>query len=52
MTDLGLILCLAVVRTKEPPLIFEMSALALFFGGIGVVVTAVLAKKHEDDNGS
>ena len=44
MTDLGVGLCLAVFWTDEPPLIFEMSALALLFGGIGVVVTAVLAK--------
>jgi hypothetical protein len=48
MTDLGLILCFSVVKTSEPPLIFEMSALALLFGGIGVVVTAVLAKVTEE----
>lgn len=51
MTDLGLVLCLAVFWTDEPPIIFEMSALALLFGGVGTVVTAVLAKTTEDRDG-
>lgn len=49
MTDLGLVFCLLVFKTDEPPLIFEMSALALLFAGIGTVVTAVLAKVTEEN---
>lgn len=50
MTDLGVLLSLIwpLVARGEPPLIYEMSALALVFGGIGVIVTAVLAKDAED----
>jgi hypothetical protein len=50
MTNMGIVFCLLVVKTDEPPLIFEMSALALLFGGIGVVVTAVLAKVTDENN--
>lgn len=31
----------------EPPVVYQMSAFALTFGGIGAVVTAVLADKQE-----
>ena len=46
MTDLGIVLAVAwwFVARSEPPLIYEMSAFALVFGGVGVVVTAVLAE--------
>lgn len=49
MTDLGLLLAVVwpVVARSEPPLIYEMSALALIFGGVGVVVTAKLAEDED-----
>lgn len=50
MTNLGLGACGYVVRTSEPPLIYEMSALALLFGGIGVVVTAKLAQNDPNSD--
>lgn len=46
MTDLGGILCfLWWLFPEEPPLIYEMSALALLFGGLGFVITAKLAEE-------
>lgn len=48
MVDLGLVLCGAVFLTNEPPLIFEMSAMAILFSGITTVVAAVLAQHEED----
>lgn len=47
MCDIGLVLCLFVFWTDEPPIIFEMSALAILFAGIGTVVTAKLAEDTE-----
>lgn len=47
MTNLGVALSLLVFSVSEPPLIFEMSALALVFGGVGTVVTARLAEKSD-----
>lgn len=46
MTDLGFLLAIIwpVIARSEPPLIYEMSAGALIFGGVGVVVTAKLAE--------
>ncbi len=46
MTDLGMILAIAwpIIARSEPPIVYEMSAIALVFGGIGVVVTAKLAE--------
>lgn len=46
MTDLGIVLAVAWpgIARSEPPLVYEMSAIALIFGGIGVVVTAKLAE--------
>ena len=46
MLDLGIIFAVGwpVIAPSEPPLIYEMSALALIFGGIGVIVTGVLAE--------
>lgn len=44
MTDMGVVFCAMVFWTNEPPLIFELSALALLFAGIGTVVTAKLAE--------
>ena len=50
MIDLGLVLAFGwpIFAKQEPPLIYEMSAAALVFGGIGVVVTAVLAEDTGD----
>lgn len=36
------------IHTKEPLLIYEMSAFALVFGGMGIVITAVLALETSD----
>lgn len=48
LTGLGLVPY--VVWSGEPPVIYEMSALALIFGGLGVIVTAVLALKEDADS--
>ena len=52
MTDLGVVLAVAwpLIARSEPPLVYEMSALALIFGGIGVVVTAKLAEDTTSDS--
>lgn len=34
--------------TSEPPLIYQMSAFALLFAGLGLLVTAVLAIESSD----
>jgi hypothetical protein len=49
MTDLGITLAVAwpLIARSEPPIVYEMSAAALIFAGIGVVVTAVDAEHLE-----
>lgn len=47
-TLLGLCLVPLVVVSGEPPLIYLMSAGALILGGMGILVTAVLAVKEDD----
>lgn len=49
MFDVGLVMHVIDPLVDEPPLIYQMSAGALTFGGIGVVVTAVLAKVTEEN---
>lgn len=49
LTILGVLLIPYGIFTGEPLLIYEMSALALVIGGLGVLVTAVLAVE-EDPN--
>lgn len=46
---LGIGLALYGPWSGEPILIYEMSALALFIGGLGVLVTAVLAVREDPE---
>lgn len=48
MTLAGLALAVYGIRTSEPFLVYEMSAFALVFAGMGVVITAVLALETSD----
>lgn len=48
MIWLAIPLCFFVFWTEEPPLVFEMSALALLVGGLGFVITAVLAAETSE----
>lgn len=50
LTIVGLGLIPYVFFSDEPPLIYLMSAVALVLGGLGVVVTAVLAVHQDPDS--
>jgi hypothetical protein len=45
----GIALVPLVFISGEPPLIYLMSAVALILGGMGVLVTAVLAVKEDPE---
>lgn len=47
MTILGVALVPYGLLSSEPFVIYEMSALALVIGGMGILVTAVLAVKED-----
>lgn len=51
MIWLAIPLCFFVFWTDEPPLVYEMSALALLVGGLGFVITAVLAVENAETPG-
>lgn len=46
----GVVLIPYVFLSGEPPVIYLMSAGALILGGLGVVVTAVLAVREDPDS--
>ena len=48
-TIAGVILIVVGFFVDEPPLIYQMSAWTFMFGGLGIVVTAVLALKEDPD---
>lgn len=45
----GLVLVLGGFVTSEPPLIYQMSAWALVIGGLGFLVTALLALREDPE---
>lgn len=45
----SLVLVVYGVRTKEPLLIYQMSAFALVLAGVGLIITAVLAVEETDE---
>lgn len=49
VTAVGLALIGYLPFSGEPPLIYLMSAVALVLAGLGILVTAVLALKEDDD---
>lgn len=46
----GIVIAAVGPMVDEPPLVYQMSAMALILGGAGIAVTAVLALKQDPDS--